>query len=316
MIPTAPPMTADTSQVYLTMPAPTSPPIAADPSQVYLPMPAPMPPPTATGSKSRVLDVLKLLLGFAIAFLLAAILVVLIFAPNKSNENIAKLQRESNENIARLEREQMKSIEEERQQHETMLVQRQILKEIERFAVGINITENHRVQDRLIVEQQRAEDFEHAMRQSEQHLELEQKRYELLLEERNLAEERRREDLNRANAELISNFLEKFIYVQPPLNIPIITLKVRSLLHQLDPSQKSSLIDNLYKSKLLSTGDPNNLPLDLHGANLMGLDLDGTDTQSGQGLFLLIIMKIILIFIFLQSVLQRVTLVLHYHRQI
>ena len=274
---------------------PTAPPIIAEPPPVYIPMPVSAPPPAApVHSKSRALDVLKLLLGFVIALLLAAILAVLIFAPNKSNENIAKLQRESNENIAKLqresneniallEREQMKAIEEERERHGTMLLDRMILKEIDRFAVGINITENQRIEDRLIAEKHRAEDFEHALSQAQLQLEIEQRRFELLLEERKLAEERRREDLSRANAELVSNFLEKFVYVSTPLNIPVITLKVRSLIRQLDAGQKSSLIDNLYKTTLLSAGDPNNPPLDLHGVNLTYLNLDGIDTQSSVG---------------------------------
>jgi hypothetical protein len=264
---------------------PTAPPGPTDLSQIYLPMPTPMPMPMPVRSKSRVLDVLKLLVGFIIALILAAILAMLIFAPNTSNENIARLQRESNENIARLQREQEKSIEDERQRRQSTLMEQQLLREMQRFEREMNLTEKHRLEDRLIVQEQRAEDFEHAMEQSKQQLEMEKKRYELLLQERQLAEEHRREDLSRTNEELVWNFIEEFVLKPPPLNRPIIELKVQSLIRRLDPIHKSSLIDNLYKAKLLHTRDPDNLPLDLHGADLTDLDLDGTNIIFGQGLF-------------------------------
>jgi hypothetical protein len=268
---------------------PTAPPIPTDPSQVYLTMPTPLP----VRSKSRVLDVFKLLIGFFIVLILAAILAVLIFVPRisnetdlrKSNEEIAKLQRESNENLARLQREQQMSIEDEHQKRQTVLIEQQLLREMLRFEREINLTEKRRLEDQLIIQQQRAEDLQRAIEQSKQQLEIEQKRYELLLEERQLTEQHRKEDLSRENTELVFDFMEKFVFVQQPLNIPLIGLKVFSLLDRLDPIHKSTLIDNLYKAKLLTARDPDNPPLDLHGANLKDLDLDGTDTTSGQGLF-------------------------------
>ncbi len=267
-------------------------PTLADPYQVQLNMPAhpPPPPPLPVHSKSRLLDILKLLIVLLIALILGAILLVLLFARRtgneidlrESNEQIAKLQRESNENIARLQREQQISIENERQKHQDILIQQQLLIEKQRFERQENLTEIHRLEDRLIEKAYREQDLQRAIEQSRQQLEIEQKRYELLLEERDLTEQHRKEDLSQKHAESVSNFMEEVILTQKPLDRSVLSLKVHSLLRRLDTLHKSVLINNLYTAKLLIGQDPNNIPLDLSGADLKDIDLDGIDIASGQ----------------------------------
>jgi len=281
---------------------PTARPILMDPSQIHLTMPT-IPPPPPIHSKSRLLDIFKLLVGLLIALILAAILAVLIFVPRtsngtdlrESNEKLAKLQRESNENIARLQREQEIFIENERQKLEKSLIEQKLRIEMERLVLQENLTEKYRLEDRLIEQERRKQDLQLTMEQSRRELEIEERRLQLLLEERKLTEEHRKEDLNRENLELLSNFMEEVTLAKQPLNAPLFQSKVLSLIRRFDPVYKSLLINYLYKVKLLNVDNSNNLPLDLQGANLNYINISDTDVVSGQGKFLFIILKFICI---------------------
>jgi hypothetical protein len=274
----------------------TAPPFLLDPSQVRLTMPMslpPPPPPATIQSKSRLLDILKILVGLFIALLLAGILVVLIFVPRtsngndlrESNEKIAKLQRESNENISQLQREQQIFIENDRQKHQEFLIEQQLLVEVRRLEHQENLTEKHRLEDQLLEQQRHEQASYFAIEQLRQQLTIEEKRLQLLLEERQLAEEHRKEDLSRENADLLSNFIEQLMYSEQPLNASNLQFKVDLLIRQFDPLYKSLLIGYLYKLKLLNIENSDSSTLDLRGANLKDLDLDGLDLESGQGKF-------------------------------
>jgi len=273
---------------------PTAYPMLMDPSQIHLTMPTiPLPPPPIR-SKSRLLDILKLLVGLLIALILVSILAVLVFVPRtsngidlrESNEKIAKLQRESNENIARLKREQEIYIENEHQKRQKELIEQQLLIETQRLVHQEDLTEKHRLEDQFIEQQNREQDLHLTMQQSRQQLEIEQRRLQLLLEEQKLTEEHRKEDVSRKNAELLSNFMEEVILAKQPLNVPIFQLKALSLIHRFDPIYKSLLISYLYKVKLLSVENSNNSTLDLQGANLNDINIGSKDVESGQGKFL------------------------------
>lgn len=281
----------------------TAHPVSMDPSQIYLTMP-PIPPPPPIRSKSHSLDILKLLVGFLIALILVAIFIALVFVPrtsngidlSESNEKLAKLERESHENIARLQREQEMNIESERQKYQKNLIQQQWVMEMQRFERQENLTIMQRIEDRFIAQLQRQEDLKRAMEQFSQQLEIEQRRLRLLEEERKLTEEHRKEDLSRENDELLSNFMEEVMLAQQPLNASMFQLKVLSLIRRFDPRYKSLLISYLYKVKLiLNVDNSDNSILDLQGANLNDIDIDGIDDESSQGKFLFIILKFICI---------------------
>ena len=270
-------------------------PVDASHVQIGMPMPfssAPPPPP----SKSPVVEILKLVVGVFIVLVLGAILIVLIVVPRtgntvdsrESNEKIAKLERESNEDIARLQRQQEIVLENDRQKNQNVSMEKQWKREFERIERHVNLTERYRLEDRIIGEQHRREDIDRAMDQFRIQLEIEQRRYELLLEERRLAEQHRQEDRSRENTDLVYKFLEDFIYTSQPLDKTKIENKIESLLRRIDSSHKSLLIDQLYEAKLLMGGDPNNPPLNLRGANLRELDFDGVAAETGAGLYVLL----------------------------
>ena len=284
MMPSAP---IDASQVHMAMPMP-----------VPMPMPPPPPPPR---SKSSAIEIMKLVTGLFIVLVLAAILIVLIFVPRtgntvdsresneniaklerESNENVAKLGRESNEDIARLQREQELALAKEQQKNQNQSIEEQFRREMKRMEHQENLTERYRFEDRILTEQHRREDAQRAVEQFRLQLEIEQRRFELLLEERKLAEQHREEDRERENTDLIFKFLDDVIYTSPPMNRMRIEARVQSLLRRFDPPQKSFLIDNLYKANLLMAGDPNNPPLNLRGANLRALDFDGTNDETDE----------------------------------
>jgi hypothetical protein len=279
----------------------TAPPMSLDPSQIRLNMLPPAPP---IRSKSRFLDIFKILTGLLIALILTAILSVLIFIPRtsnqidlrQSNENIAKLQRESNENISRLQREQQLSIENERQKYEQILKEQELIMEMRLLERQENFTERHRLEDRSMEQLRREQDLYLAAEQSKQQLEIEQKRLELSLEERKIAEERRKEDLNREDADVLSHFMEEVILAKTPMNTSVLELKVHSLIRRFDSEYKSLLISFLYKTKLLNVQDSDHSTLDLQGADLKGIDLDGIDVESGQSKFYSLFSKLIFLF--------------------
>jgi ABC-type multidrug transport system fused ATPase/permease subunit len=275
----------------------TAPPVFFDPSQIYLPMPQPLPPLAPISRKSRSLDILKVFVGLIIALILGTILAVLIFLPRtssgidihesnekiatlqrQSNEKIAELQRESNENLTRLQLESSENL--ARLQFEQQLHvddQRQIHQE--------NLTERHRLEDRFIKQEHRAQDLGLVLQQSRQQLEIEEKRIRILLEERELAEQRRKEDRERENSDALSDFMQEVIAAKEPLTATTFATKVHSLIRRFDPVYKSSLISFLYKVQLLNVGDSDPISLDLSGANLKELDLDDMDLESGEGKF-------------------------------
>ena len=275
----------------------TTPSAPLDPNQIHFAMPAPPPAP----SKSRAFDILKLLIALLIALILAAILVVLIFVPRasngvdleesnekiaklqlESNEKIARLQRESNENMTRMQHEQQISIEAERENRQEIWREQQLHMEMQRFEREQNLTEKRRLEDQLIEKERRAQDLNRAMEQARQQIEIEQKRLQLLVEDRQLAEEHRKEDLSRQNAKLVSDLMEEVLFAGQSVNRSMIEVKVHSLLRRLDPLHKSILIHDLYQANLLTLQNGENKPLDLYGANLKNLDLDGIDDKSGQ----------------------------------
>ncbi|CAF3404564.1 unnamed protein product [Rotaria sp. Silwood1] len=296
---TAPPAFFDPSQVPLTMPNVFLPP------PIPLHVPPPPPPPAPTLSRSSLLDVLKILIGLIIAVMLGAIIAVLVFLPRtsnqvdlrESNEKIAKLISDSNENIARLQREQILYIENERQRRQEVLIEKHRLEdrlleqqhyeqqlsiENQRLERQYNLTEKHRSEDRLIEQQQREQDLKFAIQQSKQQFEIEEKRLQILSEEKQFNEQRRKEDLNKENAELLTNFMHETMSAQKPLNMANFELKVRSLIRRFDPLHKSLLIRFLYKFKLLYVHYTDSPTLDLQGANLKDLDLDDMDVKFDQ----------------------------------
>jgi flagellar biosynthesis GTPase FlhF len=259
----------------------TAPPVFMDPSQIHLAMPNPLPPSAPAPSQSRLIYILKILVGLFIALILGAILIFLVTAQRtsngidlrESNEKIAELQRESNERIARLQRESTENL-------TRVLREQQLRVENQRLERQENLTEKHRLEDRLTEQQHRQQDLSLAMEQSKNQLEMEQHRLQILLEEQKLAEQRRKEDISRVNANLLSDFIQEFISATKSWNVTILQLKVQSLITRLDPYHKSSLISFLYKMKYLNVEGPDRISLDLQGANLKDLDLDDMDTNS------------------------------------
>ncbi|CAF0939130.1 unnamed protein product [Rotaria sordida] len=294
---TAPPVFFDPAQFPFTMPNVLLPP-------PVLPPPPPPPAPPAP-SKSSSLDVLKILIGLLIVLILGAILAVFIFLPRtsnqtdlrESNEKIAKLLSDSNKEIARLQREQILYIENERQRRQENLIEkhrvedrlfeqqryeRQLSIENQRLERQYNLTEIHRSEDRSIEQQQREQDLKLAIQQLKQQFETEEKRLQILLEEKQSNEQRRKNDINKEYTELLTDFIDKIMSAQQPLNITNLELKVRSLIRRFDSLYKSLLIRFLYKSKLLYVQNADSPTLDLQGANLKNLDLDDMDVEFDQ----------------------------------
>lgn len=280
-----------------------------DPSQLYLTTPHIHPPPPAPiRSKSRLPDILKIFVGLLIALILAGILAFLLFIPRtsnetdlrESNEKIAELQRQSNENIARLQREQAISIEKEREKHQEDLVHQQLLVETQRFERQNNLTEERRLQDHLNEQLRREQDLQISMELSRQKLEIQQKHLQLLLDERLLAEERRKDELKNQNDDLLTKLIEDINAAGQPLNPSRFQLRILSLIRRFNPSYKSLLISYLYKVNLLNAGSGADLILDLRGANLNDINLGETDIESGQGKFDNFILNFIFICLFVQ----------------
>ncbi|CAF1507339.1 unnamed protein product [Adineta ricciae] len=255
-----------------------------DPSAVQWTMVSPTPPSTTVPKSSRTLDVLKILLGFFIALLLAAILITMIVIPRSSgsvdlsasNEQIAKLQRESNENIARLQREFTENL--------TRLMYNEQLKEADRLTKREEtFIEKNRGEDQAIQRDQRQQDLSLAMEQLRQHINIEERRIQVLLEDRQIRAEHRKEDQSRENADLLAHFIEEVISAEEPLEDSLLRVKIDSLLTRLDREHKSSLINFLYKLKYIHGERPDTTPLNLQGAFLKELDLDDFDRNSDEG---------------------------------
>ncbi|CAF2008159.1 unnamed protein product [Rotaria magnacalcarata] len=297
----------------------TAPPMFFDPSQMmpppfYLPPPPPPPPPTVPApaptqvpapSKSTLLDLLKILVGLLIAIMIGAIFALVLFFPRtsnavdvrESNEKIAKLLSESNEKIAQLQREQALFMEIERQRRQENVmekyrsedrlnaqqrIEKQILIENQRLERQYNLTEKHRREDQLYEQTKREQDLRFALHQSSQQLEVEQKRLQILLEEKQLGEQTKKHDLEMKQSELLSEFMQEIMSAAPAVNAVKFELKIHSLLRQFDPAHKSLLIQFLYKFKYINANNSANPTLDLQGANLKNLRLDDLDAESGQ----------------------------------
>lgn len=262
-------------------------PIDASHVQLGMPMPYPPPPPPPS-SKSSVVEILKLVIGVFIVLVLGAILIVLIVVPRtgstvESNEKIGQLQRESNEEIARLQRQHEIALENDRQKNQNLSMEQQWKRQIEQIEQHDNLTERYRLEDRIVEEHHRQEDINRAMDQFRIQLEIEQRRFELLLEERRLAEQHRQEERSRDNTDLVYKFLDDYVYVSSVDKMKIEN-RIDSILRRIDPSHKSLLIDHFYRAGLLMGDDLTNPPLNLQGANLRELDLDGSATETGSGL--------------------------------
>jgi hypothetical protein len=293
----------------------TAPPATVDPSQIYLTMPAPNMPPT---SNSRVLDILKILVGLLIALMLGAILAVFIFMPRKydgidlreSNEKIAQLQRESNENIARLQREQQRMLEAERrvyedlrQQQDRLFLQQQREEDLvnaqrirlqdiqinkEKQMHEENRTELHRLQDQIIAREYREHDLNVTTAQLMYQRQIEEQRLEILKREDQLTEQRRIEDQTSKSSALLDAFMEEVMSANRPLDATRFEPKTLALIRQLDSPHNSLLMRFLYQNKLLSVEDSNGTtiaPLNLRSANLKDLDLDDADVNAGDSKF-------------------------------
>ncbi|CAF1525137.1 unnamed protein product [Adineta steineri] len=266
----------------------TPPPYFIDPSLVYLAIPNLPPPSASTPKQSRALNIFKIFVGIFIILILIAILIALIIVGRQSNqydlsdsnEKIAKLQRESNENIARLQRESTENL--------TKLVQQQrIYTENKRLEHQQNLTTKYRFEDQLIASQKHEQDLKLAMQQLNQQINMEERRLQILLQEQQLTEQHRKEDISNANSNLLYAFIQEIISTKEPLNQTIFQLKIESLVQRLDSHHKSLLIRFLYKMNYLNAQHSDTITLDLHGMNLKELDLDDMDINSGQvGLWL------------------------------
>ncbi|CAF3192829.1 unnamed protein product [Rotaria socialis] len=290
----------------------TASPMFFDPSQMmpppfYLPPPPAVPAPAQVPapSKSTLLDLLKILVGLLIAIMIGALFALVLFFPRasntidvrESNEKIAKLLSESNEKIAQLQREQALFMETERQRRQENVmekyrfedrliaqqrVERQISIENQRLERQYNLTEKHRYEDQLYDQKKREQDLIFALHQSSQQLEVEQKRLQILLEEKRLDEQTKKNDLTMKQSELLSEFMQEIMSTTQPINAVKFELKIHSLLRQCDSVHKSLLIQFLYKFKYINAKNSANPTLDLQGANLKNLRLDDLDAESGQ----------------------------------
>lgn len=271
----------------------TYPPQFIDPSAVQWTTVNPIPPSTSVPKQSRTLDVLKILLGFFIALLLAAILITVIVVPRSSgsidlrasNEQIAKLQRESNENIARLQRELTENLTRLMHDEQSKEADRRVQRE-ETFI------EKNRGEDQVIQRDQRQQDLSLAMEQLRQHINIEERRIQVMLEDRKIREENRKEDQSRENADLLAHFIEEVVSAKEPLEDSILRVKIDSLLARLDREHKSSLISFLYKLRYIHGERPGNAPLNMQGAFLKELDLDDVDRNSDEGKLLIVCLKV------------------------
>ncbi|CAF1515679.1 unnamed protein product, partial [Adineta steineri] len=253
----------------------TPPPYFIYPSLVHLTIPNP--PSVSTPKQSRSLDIVKIFVGIFIILIRIAVLIALIIVARQSNqydlrdsnEKIAKLQREYNENSTRLVQQQRIYTENKRLEHQE------------------NLTTKYRFEDQLIASQKHEQDLKLTMQQLNQQINIEERRLQILLQEQQLTEQHRKEDISNANSNLLYAFIQEIISTKEPLNQTIFQLKIESLVQRLDSHHKSLLIRFLYKMNYLNAQHSDSITLDLHGMNLKELDLDDMDTNSGQvGLWL------------------------------
>jgi len=151
-----------------------------------------------------------------------------------------------------------------------------------------NITEQHRLQDLLIERERHEQDLNITIEQAIFQRQIEEQRLKILMQDHQLAEHHRKEDLNRENSALLNDFMQEVMTVNQLVNATLLELRVFSLIRQFNPLYNSLLIRFLYKVKLLSVEDLNKTttaPLDLRGANLKDLDLDDMDLDVGDGKF-------------------------------
>ncbi|CAF4383497.1 unnamed protein product, partial [Adineta steineri] len=120
------------------------------------------------------------------------------------------------------------------------------------------------------------------MQQLNQQINIEERRLQILLQEQQLTEQHRKDDISNANSNLLYAFIQEIISAKEPLNQTIFQLKIESLVQRLDSHHKSLLIRFLYKMKYLNAQHSDSITLDLHGMNLKELDLDAMDINSGQ----------------------------------
>ena len=212
-----------------------------------------------------VLEFFKVVAGFAIAVVLGAMLVTLLIPSRKdtdgaqlreSNEMIGQLQRESNELLARLAREQQVNLEGGRQsQLRTLMSQH--------WSENRVTEEQYHKFDRLIL-----------VDQMRNQLEMNEKFFLFLKDERQSTEQHRREDLSRLNDTLVSDFINEILASAAPWSSAHLQWRVHVLLTRLDPPHKSVLVRFLYQMNFLHANDSTVTHLDLHAANLNDLDLD------------------------------------------
>lgn len=299
---TAPPIIMDPSQTHFSMPYPVFLPPPSPPDAMLVPV---QEPPKAP---SRLLDILKIFVGLLIAIMLGALCALIIFLPRtsnqvdlrESNEKIAKLIRDSNENIARLQREQTVSIETERQKRQEILMEkyrqedrlieqqrfeRQMSIENQRLERQYNLTEKHRSDDQSIQERHREQDLLFALQQSKKQLEIEEKRLQILLEEKVLDEQHREDTINKEYTSLLAELMQEISSATQPIDTAKLEWKVHSLLRQFNARYKSLLIELLYNNKLLYVKNPFYPTLNLQGANLKDIRLDDMSTETGQSNF-------------------------------
>ena len=213
-----------------------------------------------------VLEFFKVVAGFSIALILGAMLVTFLIPSRKdtdggvqlreSNEMIGQLQRESNELLARLAREQQANLEGGRQnQMKTLMTQ-------------------HWSENRLTEEQYHKFDRLILVDQMRTQLEMNEKFFVFLKDERQSTEQHRREDLSRLNDSLVSDFINEILASTSPWSPTHLQWRVHVLLTRLDPPHKSLLVRFLYTMNSLRANDSTVTHLDLQAANLKDLDLD------------------------------------------
>ena len=230
-------------------------------------------------SKSSWIDICKLLLGLLIVLFLGAILIILIVMPTKSsddlrqsNERVAQMQLQSNEHLSKLERESNEQLARlQLKQQMEMEHQRQMLED-QRRRVDQNFSRLLRMEEREYAEKIREQDIEFTLEQKFKELERD--------------ENHREEDLRWRTATRLDDFIQETLSSSPPLNSVRLEHKVLALLRVLDSSQKSILVDFLYRMKLLQVRNPSDAtaiaPLDLRGANFNHLDLSSMGPHREQ----------------------------------
>ncbi|CAF3794050.1 unnamed protein product, partial [Adineta steineri] len=162
----------------------TPPPYFIDPSLVHLTIPNP--PSASTPKQSRALDIFKVFVGIFIILILIAILIALIIVGRQSNQyDLTRLQRESTENLTKLVQQQRIYTENQRLEHQQ------------------NLTTKYRFEDQLIASQKHEQDLKLAMQQLNQQINMEERRLQILLQEQQLTEQHRKEDISNANSNLL-----------------------------------------------------------------------------------------------------------------